>query len=107
MAMADNQQPSKSKAILRWVGFSAFGLSVLNAVLLFFGTWAVNAQYLGAHDMGLALALAFGGSVNLLVALVAAPIFTSLALIAAFVCRKAVPWFAAAGVISAITFLWH
>jgi hypothetical protein len=105
--MANKKQPSKSKIILRWAGFSAFGLSILNAVLLIFGTWAINAPHFGAHDMGLALALAFGGSVNLLVALVATPIFIVLALIAAFVCREAVLWFAAAGVVSAITFLSH
>lgn len=51
------------------------GIAVVVAIVAVAGHWAINAEAFGAHDMELALSLAFASSLALFGAMWAAPAF--------------------------------
>lgn len=98
----NDQTLTKFQIVIRWAGLLALGLAVLNVALAGFAKWAINAPSLGAHDMGLALTLAFGGAGTLFVSVIAVPVFALLAPVAFFFYRPATLWFVMAALISIV-----
>ena len=97
-----SQQSTELRTTIWLASLWGFGLAVLNTAFTLFAKWAINAKSLGAHDMGLALALAFSSGVSMWISFIAIPVFILSMLGAAFLNRKAALWFAAAAVISAV-----
>ena len=79
-----------------------FFLSLLNSVAALLSHWAINAQGLGAQDLGLALFLAIGGSSSLVASFYAVPVLVLLAGATALAHRPAALWFLAAAGVSCI-----
>jgi hypothetical protein len=54
--------------------WSCLGIAAIVAIVAVAGHWAINAEAFGAHDMGLALNLAFASSLALIGAMWVAPV---------------------------------
>lgn len=98
----NDQTLTRFQVAIRWAGWFALGLAILNVALAGFAKWAINAPSLGAHDMGLALALAFGGAGTLFVSFIAVPVFVLLTLVAIYFYRPSALWFFIAAIMSVI-----
>lgn len=62
-----------------WICLTASALFTVTALI---GRWAVNAEGIGAHDLGLAVFLAFISSIAFIAAMWSAPIFVIAGLVA-------------------------
>jgi hypothetical protein len=67
---------------LHAVSWLCLGIAVVVAIVAIAGHWAINAEAFGAHDMGLALSLAFASSLPLIGAMWAAPVLLIVGVVA-------------------------
>ncbi|MGM0553777.1 MAG: hypothetical protein ACQETK_08270 [Pseudomonadota bacterium] len=75
----DDHAIKRTLHIASWVCLTASGLAAVTALI---GRWAVNAEAFGAHDLGLAVFLAFISSVAFIAATWSAPVFVLAGLVA-------------------------
>jgi hypothetical protein len=88
--------------LLVWGSWLSVAGAVLVTVTALFCRWGVNAESLGAHDQGLATALAFVGAVALIGSTFAVPLLAILGVLALFFQRRAALRFLAATAICAV-----
>jgi hypothetical protein len=88
--------------VLVCVSWISLGGAVLTAVTALFCQWSVNAESLGARDLGLALHLASIGAIALVGSLYAAPLLVTLGFLSLFFQRRAGFRFLAAGAVTAL-----
>ena len=74
---------------LSWLSWLSLGGAVLLAVTALFCHWGVNADSLGARDMGLALFLAAVAAVALVGSVYAVPVLVALGIVGLFLQRSA------------------
>lgn len=84
------------------VSRASLGLAVLTAATVLFCRWAINAQSLGARDMGLALDFSIVVAAASVGALYAVPILVALGVLSLFLQRRIAVTFLAAGAVSAL-----
>lgn len=86
-----------------WIAVGAAAATAATAV---FCRWGVNADALGAHDMGMALFLSWLGGAALIVCLYSAPLLLALAAAALILrSRSAAARFLAAGAVAVLPLL--
>ncbi len=88
--------------LLAWASWLCLGGAVVIAVTALFCQWGINAESLGARDMGLALYLTFVGAVALVGSIYAAPVFAVLGLLSLFLERRTGFRFLAASAVTAL-----
>jgi hypothetical protein len=74
--------------ILGWVSWASLAGAVLAALTALFCLWAVNAESLGARDMGLGLFLAWASAAALVGSLYAAPFLAAVGLLSLLIQRR-------------------
>jgi hypothetical protein len=88
--------------VLAWGSWLSLGGAVLTALTALFCQWGVNAESLGARDMGLALHLASVAAIALVGSLYAAPVLAALGFLSLFLQRRIGFRFLAAGAVTAL-----
>lgn len=76
-AAAQAVPPDTRSKILHAASWICLGLAAAVASVAVAGHWAINAEAFGAHDLGLALTLAFASSMALLGAMWGSPVFVA------------------------------
>ncbi|HYT77029.1 MAG TPA: hypothetical protein VEL79_19900 [Vicinamibacterales bacterium] len=90
---------------MRRISIAVFVLALVNSAFGLLSKGAVNARALGAHDLGIAIASAYGTAFSLIVGLFAAPVLLLAAGAALFADRRTAFWLLAAAIVSAIPFV--
>lgn len=99
MAVAPN---AFALRFLDWLSWLILGVAVLASVAGLFSVWAVNAESLGAHDLGLAILLSFSGAISIAASTYAVPVLAFVGIPLLFVRRDAGLRLLAAGVACSI-----
>ncbi len=100
-APACGMRSDRFRKSLWWSSLGIFGLVALNSAVALVSRWGVNAEALGAHHLGLAIFLAFGGAASMVISMYAAPFLVLLAGFVALTHRPAALWLLAAAAVSA------
>lgn len=87
------------------VSWLCLGIATLLTSVAVAGHWAINAEAFGAHDLGLALTLAFASSLALIGTAWAAPVFVMVGILILRVHRQSAWRILLAAVILAVPIL--
>jgi hypothetical protein len=99
------RQQSRLRATVGLASMVIALVAILNALFALFAHWSINAEALGKHDLGLAIALSFAGGGSLIAAYIAVPVLALMALLSAFQNRRASVWLMIAALVSAVPLL--
>ncbi len=88
-----------------WSSWSLLALAVLAAATALISHWGVNAQWLGARDLGLAILLAYVAATALIGSTFAAPVLALFGLVSLYFDRRSASRFLAAAIVSALPIL--
>lgn len=95
---------NKGLTIASWICLGAAALLVVTALV---SRWAINAEAFGAHDLGLAVFLAFLSSVTVIAATWSSPALLLAGLLGHRVNKRAGTRLLAAGVLNAVPLAWY
>lgn len=100
--MSQTAGASLGTRVLAWVGWLSLTLAVLTAATVLFCQWGINAESIGARDMGMAMNFAIVVAVASVGALYAVPVLVVLGVFLLFFQRRAGITFLAAGAVTAL-----